>query len=64
MPLPKTDFLEKVQDVLNCLKSFLYEPGDRQGGTAGVEILSEGPEMPVLVDSDEACTSGLTREVC
>ena len=39
-------------------------PGDRQGGTAGVEILSEGLEMPVLVDYDEACTSGLTREVC
>ena len=38
-------------------------PGDRQGGTAGVEILSEGLEMPVLVDYDEACTSGLTREV-
>ena len=43
---------------------FLYGPGDRQGGTAGVEILSEGPEMHVLVEYDEACTSGLTREVC
>ena len=35
----------------------------RQGGTAGVEILSGGLEMPVLVDSAETCTSGLTREV-
>ena len=41
---------------------FLYGPGDRQGGTAGVEILSEGPEMHVLVEYDEACTSGLARE--
>ena len=35
----------------------------RQGGTAGVEILSGGLEMPVLVDSTETCTSGLSREV-
>ena len=35
----------------------------RQGRTAGVEILSGGLEMPVLVDSAEACTSELTREV-
>ena len=35
----------------------------RQGGTAGVEILSGGLEMPALVDSTEACTSGLSREV-
>ena len=35
----------------------------RQGGTAGVEILSGGLEMPVLVDSAETCTSGLSREV-
>ena len=35
----------------------------RQGGTAGVEILSGGLEMPVLVDSAETCTSGLAREV-
>ena len=45
-------------------KCFLYGPGDRQGGTAGVEILSEGPGMPARVEYDEACTSGLTREVC
>ena len=35
----------------------------RQGGTAGVDILSGGLEMPVLVDSSETCTSGLPREV-
>ena len=35
----------------------------RPGGTAGVEILTEGLEMPVRVDSTEACTSGLSREV-
>ena len=35
----------------------------RQGGTAGVEILSGGLEMPVLVESTETCTSGLFREV-
>ena len=33
----------------------------RQGGTAGIEILSGGLEMPVLVDSSETCTSGLSR---
>ena len=33
----------------------------RQGGTAGVDILSGGLEMPVLVDSSETCTSGLSR---
>ena len=35
----------------------------RHGDTAGVEILSGGLEMPVLVDSTETCTSGLSREV-
>ena len=45
------------------LKVCFCEPGARQGGTAGVEILSEGLKMPFLVDSDEACPSGLPREV-
>ena len=44
-------------------KSFFVCAGSRQGGTAGVEIPSGGLEMPVLVDSAETCTSGLTREV-
>ena len=41
----------------------MYEPGARQGGTAGVEIVPEGLEKPLLVDSDEACPSGMPREV-
>ena len=45
------------------MKFFFDVPGDRQGGTAGVEILSEGLKMPFLVDSDDACPSGLPREV-
>ena len=44
-------------------KSFFVCARNRQGGTAGVEILSGGLEMPVLVESTETCTSGLSREV-
>ena len=44
-------------------KSFFVCARSRQGGTAGVKILSGGLEMPVLVDSAETGTSGLTREV-
>ena len=62
---PKNCFSRKVQDALKKMKkSFFVCARSRQGGTAGVEIRSGGLEMPVLVDSAEACTSGLTREVC
>ena len=47
----------------NIKKSFFVCARSRQGGTAGVEILSGGLVMPVLVDSTETCTSGLSREV-
>ena len=60
---PKHDFQniaccpEKAEEVFFvCARS-------RQGGNAGVEILSGGREMPALVDSTETCTSGLSREV-
>ena len=38
-------------------------PGVGRGSSAGVEIPSGCLEMPVLVDSTETCTSGLSRGV-
>ena len=63
MPLPKIDFLENCMMPRKIEEVFFVCARSRQGGTAGVEILSGGLEMPVLVDSAETCTSGLTREV-
>ena len=41
----------------------LFVPGVGRGSSAGVEIPSGCLEMPVLVDSTETVTSGLSREV-
>ena len=63
MPLPKTDVPEKCRMSWFVFEVFFDVPGLGQGGTAGVEIVPEGLEKPLLVDSDEACPSGLPREV-
>ena len=73
VPTPKADrgvclsqklIFQKSAGCLDlCLKFFFDVPGLGQGGTAGVEIVPEGLEKPLLVDSDEACPSGMPREV-
>ena len=44
-------------------KSFLCVPGVGRVVLQELRFSQGGLEMPVLVDSAETCTSGLTREV-
>ena len=44
-------------------KSFLFVPGVGRVVLQELRFSQGGLEMPVLVDSTETCTSGLSREV-
>ena len=61
---PKNCFSRKWQDALGKMKkSFLCVPGVGRVVLQELRFSQGGLVKPVLVDSTETCTSGLSREV-